>query len=221
MSILSFVMYFFLFRILLQYPYIFIALVVAWFLRDRIPSPADWLRRQKAFGRLQQAVAVNPHDSTARRDLGLVLLEKNRPKEALDNFIEALKKDDSAEINHFTGVAYLRSGSAENAERYLRTAVKLDPRFRYGESWQYLGEALLALNRPDEAHDVLKQCLSINNTSIEGIYQYARALSTLGRKDEARKAADDGIRYHKANPAFRRRRDWRAYVKLKSLRRGL
>ena len=39
------------------------------------------------FSRLKYEVNVNPYDSTARRDLGMVLLEKKRPKEALDNLL--------------------------------------------------------------------------------------------------------------------------------------
>jgi tetratricopeptide (TPR) repeat protein len=221
MTWLTALLYFFIFTILLRHPYVLLVVVLAYIFRDRIPDPSAYVRRSKAFSRLKYAVSVNPHDSTARRDLGMVLLEKKRPKEALENLLDALKKDDSAEINHLVGVAYLRCGQAEKAAEHLKKAISLDPRFKYGETYFCLGEALLAAGRPDEALEYLKAGLSINNTSIEGLYQYARALSMLGRKDEARKAAEDGIRYHKANPGFRRRRDWRSYVKLKGLRRGL
>jgi tetratricopeptide (TPR) repeat protein len=96
--------------------------------------------------------------------------------------------------------------------------VELEPRLKYGESWLYLGEAEIALGKHQDALESLKKHLSINNTSIEGLYQYARALNALGMKDEAKKAIADGIRYHKGNPSFRRRRDWRSYVKLKHFR---
>jgi tetratricopeptide (TPR) repeat protein len=221
MTWLTALLYFFVFNILIRHPYLLLIVVLVYIFRDRIPNPSIYLRRAKEFSRLKYEVNVNPYDSTARRDLGMVLLEKKRPKEALDNLLEALKKDDSAEINHLAGVAYLHSGNPENAAEHLKKAVSLDPRFRYGETYFYLGEALLALGRPEEALGYLKTGLSINNTSIEGIYQYARALSALGRKDEARKAAEEGIGYHKANPGFRRRSDWRSYVKLKNLKRGL
>lgn len=221
MSLLTAILYFFVFTILLRHPYILLAAVLIYIFRDRIPDPSAYLRRAKAYSRLKYAVGVNPHDSTARRDLGMVLLEKKRLKEALDNLQEALKKDDSAEINHLTGVAYLRSGNPEMAVDHLKKTISLDPRFRYGETYFYLGEALLAVGRPDEALGYLSTGLSINNTSIEGLYLYARALSALDRKDEAKKAVEDGIGYHKRNPGFRRRRDWRSYVKLKALRRSL
>ena len=108
MSWITLIFSFFLFRILFQYPYVLAIVVLAYIFRDRIPDPTAWFRRRKNYKRLTYEVSVNPHDSTARRDLGMVLLEKKRPKEALDNFLGALKKDDSAEINHLAGIAYLR-----------------------------------------------------------------------------------------------------------------
>jgi len=213
---------FFLINILIRHPYILVAVVLIYIFRDRIPSPSAYFRRQKAFTRLRQAVSVNPYDATARRDLGMVLLDKGMPRDALENFIEALKKDkDSAELNHFAGLSYLRTGNAEKAVEHLLRSVEIEPRHRYGDSYLYLGEAYLALNRPEDALDSLKTFLSINSSGIEGLYSYAKALAALGRKEEARKAIEDGVRYHKANPSFRRKRDWRWYVKLKALRRGM
>ena len=219
MSIITYILYFILVNILFRHPYILVILVLLYVFRDRIPNPSDWVRRSQTYSRLKRTVEVNPYDSTARRDLGMVLLEKKMPQDALAHFLEALKKEpDSAEVNHFAGLAYLRSGNAGEAEKRLKKASELEPRLRYGESWLYLGEAEIALGKFDSALESLKKHLSINNTSIEGLYQYARALNALGKKDEARKAIEDGIRYHKGNPSFRRRRDWRSYVKLKHFR---
>ncbi len=221
MTWITWLLYFFLFNILLRHPYILVIAILIYIFRDRIPNPSDYFRRQREFNRLRQSVSVNPYDVTARRDLGLVLLDKGMPKEALEQFLEALKKDGSAEIYHFTGLSYLRSGNAEKAAEHLRKAAEMEPRLRYGESHLYLGEAYLAMNRPEDALESLKTYLSINKTSIEGLYSYARALGALGRKDEARQAIEEGIRNHKGNPSFRRRRDWPWYVKLKAFRRGL
>ncbi len=219
MSIITYILYFILFNILLRHPYILVILVLLYVFRDRIPNPSDWVRRNQAYSRLKRTVEVNPYDSTARRDLGMVLLEKHMPEDALAHFLEALKKEpNSAEVNHFTGLAYLRCGKAEEAEKRLKKASEIEPRLKYGESWLFLGEAEIALGKFESALESLKKHLSINNTSIEGLYQYARALNALGKKDEARKAIEDGIRYHKGNPGFRRRRDWRSYVKLKHFR---
>ncbi|MGA2193374.1 MAG: tetratricopeptide repeat protein [Nitrospirota bacterium] len=219
MSFIAAIVYFFIFTILLRHPYVLVALVLLYVLRDRLPNPAAFIRRQKDFSRLGRAVRINPYDSTARRDLGMVLLDKNRPKEALDNFMAALEKEpDSAEINHFVGLSSLRSGDPARAAGYFKKAIEIEPRLRYGESHLYLGESLLSLGKPEEAMATLKSFLDINNTSIEGLYLYAKALQSLGRSEEAKKAVEEGMRYHKGNPGFRRRRDWRSYVKLKALR---
>ena len=222
MSIISAIFYYFIFTILLRHPYVLVAVVAAYLLRDRIPSPSAWLRRQRQFARLKYEVAVNPYDSVAGRNIGMVLLDKGRPAEALTHLLEALKKEPgSAEINHLVGLSYLRGGKPDDAVGYLTKSIEVEPRFRYGESHLYLGEALLAKKDVDEAIGSFKTYLSINNTSIEGLYGYASALTAAGRKDEAKKAAQDGIMYHKANPSFRRRRDWRWYVRLKGFKRTI
>ncbi len=157
MSWITLIFSFFIFRILLQYPYVLAIVVLAYIFRERIPDPTAWLRRRKNYKRLMYEVSVNPYDSTARRDLGMVLLEKGQPKEALENFLEALKKDSEfGEVNHFTGLAYLRAGDAANAVGYLQKAIKIDPKLRYGESYLYLGEALTTLGKPEEAIDAIK-----------------------------------------------------------------
>ncbi|HEX9859958.1 MAG TPA: tetratricopeptide repeat protein [Nitrospirota bacterium] len=222
MTWLSMIAYYFLFSILFRYPYIFLAVVIAYILRDRIPNPADLFRRKKKIAQLNSMVSVNPYDSTARRDLGMLLLDAGRPGEARDNLIEAYRKDGgSAEINHLLGLAMLRTGQAEKAAGYLARAIEVEPRFRYGESYLYMGEAHLELGRPEDAVKTLNDFLAINNSSIEGKYFMAKALSLLGMKEEALKAAEEGIRFHRGNPSFRRRRDWRWNVKLKALRRRL
>lgn len=222
MSWISMLMYFLLFRVLFQYPYIVIPVIAVIVLRDRIPNPADLFRRRRKITALTTQVRVNPHDSTARRDLGMLLLDAGRPSEARENLAVAYNKDpDSAEINHLLGLSLLRSGQADNAAGHLKKAIEVAPRFRYGESHLYLGEAMMELDRPQDALKSLEEFIGINNTSIEGKYFVARALSALGRKDDALKAASEGIAFHKGNPSFRRRRDWRWYVRLKALRRRL
>ncbi|MBI5190502.1 MAG: tetratricopeptide repeat protein [Nitrospirae bacterium] len=222
MSWMTAIFYFFIFRILLQYPYLLAALVLAYVLRDRIPSPSEYFRRRKAFARLNRDVELNPYNSEARRDLGMIYLAKGMPKEALEHFREALKKEaDSAEINHFVGLSLLRTGKPDEAVVYLEKSIQIDPKLKYGESYLYLGEARFATGKTEAALENLKTFLARYNSSIEGLYYYATALNTLGRKEEARKAAEDGIRYHKANPSFRRKRDWRWNVKLKRMKRTL
>ncbi len=222
MSWITALFYFFIFGFLFRYPYIVLILILLYVFRDRIPNPADLFRRKRRIARLYRHLEVNPHDLTARRDLGMALLDSGRPADAREVLREANKKDgDSVEINHLLGLALLRSGSAGEATGYLKAAVEKEPRFRYGESHLYLAEAHLAEGRPDESLKSVREYLAINSTSIEGQYCLAKTLAALGDKKGAAQATADGIKYHKGNPSFRRRRDWRWYVRLKGVKRGL
>lgn len=222
MSWLTMLASFFLFRILFAYPYVFIALIALYILRDRIPNPADLFRRKRKIAQLTRMVEVNPYDSTARRNLGMLLLDEGKPADAATHLAEAYKKElDSAEVNHLMGIALLQSGKPGEAVPYLEKVIAVEPRFRYGESHLYLAEAQLALGKREDALASLERFMGINSTSIEGKYFLAKTLHALGRKQEARTAADEGIRFHKGNPSFRRRRDWRWDVKLKAIRRAM
>jgi len=222
MTILKIILFFIIYDIILRHPYIVIPIILLIIFRDRIPNPAEFFRKSKRKKALMYAVEVNPYDSTSRRDLGMILLDSGRPGEALEVLRPAHDKDaSSAEINHLMGQALLRSGKPAEAIDYLKKAIEIDPRFRYGESHLYLGEALIEMKDPDGALKSLETYLGINHSSIEGLYQYARVLGALGDKQKAKETAENAIKTHKANPRFRRRRDWRWYVRLKSLRRSL
>jgi len=222
MTWLTWIFYFLIFDLFLRYPYIVVAIVLIYVFRDRIPNPADLFRRKKKITSLFTQLGVNPSDLTARRDLGMLLLESGRPAEAREVLAEAYKKDpDSVEINHLLGLALLRSGKNGESVEHLNKAVEMESRFRYGESHLYLGEALLAQGNIQDALKSLREYMSINQTSIEGLYFLAKALAAAGDKKAAADAVAEGIRYHKGNPSFRRRKDWRWYVRLKSVRKGL
>ena len=222
MSWISMILYFLVFELLLRYPYVFVPLILLYVFRDRIPNPADFFRRRNKISRLHTHLDVNPYDLTARRDLGMLLLDARKPAEARDVLEEAYRKDgDSVEINHLLGLSLIRSGKPADAVGHLKSAVEKEPRFRYGESHLYLGEALLGAGKPEDALGSLKEYMSINSTSIEGLYFLGKTFATLGDKEAAAAAVRDGIKFHKGNPSFRRRKDWRWYVRLKSLKRGL
>jgi len=222
MSILKIFLFFLIFDILLRYPYIVIPIILLIVFRDRIPNPSEFFRRGRRRRSLVHAVEVNPHDFTSRRDLGMILLDTRKPAEALEVLSPAHEKDgSSAEVNHLMGQAFLRSGKPAEAVGYLKKSIEVDPRFRYGESHLYLSEAQLALKDMDGALNSIETYLGINQTGIEGLYQYARVLDALGEKDKAKEVVQRAIKTHKSNPRFRRNRDWRWYVRLKTLKRSL
>jgi len=222
MSILKILLFFLIYDVILRHPYVVIPIILLIIFRDRIPNPSEIFRRNKRRKLLTQAVSVNPHDFTSRRDLGMILLEKRKPAEALEVLRPASEKDgSSAEINHLMGLALLRSGKPQEAVDYLKKSIETDPRFRYGESHLYLGEALLEMKDADGALRSIEAYLDINQTGIEGLYQYAKALAALGDREKAKEVLIRAIKTHKSNPRFRRNRDWRWYVRLKSLKRSL
>jgi tetratricopeptide (TPR) repeat protein len=175
----------------------------------RIPRAIDrWL----AIRRLEPAVATNPHDATARADLGRLLVEAGRPARALPHLEEAhARAPEVVETRYFLGAARLGVGDTAGGRRLIEEALAGDPRLRYGEPHLALANHHLARGEPAEALPHLERFTGLHASSVEGRYKLARALLATGRAPAARAALDEAIAAYRSAPAFKRREEriWR------------
>lgn len=85
----------------------------------------------KADEHYRRAVALNPNDSSAQTNYGTFLCRQGNIEEAEQRFQQALKNSLYAtpEIAHANaGVCMHGAGQSEKAERYLRSALEINPR---------------------------------------------------------------------------------------------
>lgn len=91
----------------------------------------------------EKAVALKPTYGIAQSNLGLVLLSAGRPAAAathLDHAIALLgQTDDAADAHYLRAKVYAGAGDPRQAERHLRQAVSIRPKF--AEAWSDLGQA--------------------------------------------------------------------------------
>lgn len=127
----------------------------------------------------------------ARNTLGVVLMNTNRPDEALTLF-RTVTEEITYTTQHLAwgnlGWAYLRKGRYEDAAQALRRSVTVQPRFCVG--WSRLGEAYYHLNDYGHALEALDHALDSSQQGcdrIQGAWlERARVRVQLHQADQAR-----------------------------------
>jgi tetratricopeptide (TPR) repeat protein len=154
--------------------------------RCRLDNQAE--RFDQAASHCRAALALNPHVSGARRELGRALVGLHDP-DAIAELTAAIG-DNSAdpEAHYYLGVALLQNGRPADAEQSLERSRQLDPNF-WG-TWFYLGSVNLKLNRTDASIPLLQRAAELNPDAPTVFYELGLALKADGRSDDARRAMD-------------------------------
>lgn len=160
---------------------LFLFLSYPWMEKELFPGERE--RRMRELG---ASLARHPDDLSLRRELGALLLEEGRVRQAVDVLSGAKIRDprDAASL-HLLGLGLWRLGRKAEAESHLRRAVEADPGsglFRYS-----LGLLLLERGRPGEAARVLEEGERLSS-SPELSRALARAYEALGERGKAREA---------------------------------
>jgi tetratricopeptide (TPR) repeat protein len=200
----------------LRYPALAVFALVFWFLRDRLPDPFKWLRGYALASKLEQQVALNPANVTARRDLARTYLEGFRPGRALEFLKEAraLRPDD-AELLFLTGLAHARLRHHEDAVKSLIAAVQLDGNVGREELYLRAGDSLVALDRLADARDAYEHATEANTSALEGYVKLARVAKKLGQAEEARRAIEEAQKTYRGLPRYARRKQLGWYLRAK------
>lgn len=190
----------------LRRPPLMLGVVLFVVLRPFLPDPVVLLRTWGRIRSLTRQVEANPANIKARRDLAMLWLERMRPGRALELLVEADRRDpNDAEILYLTGVARFRSGYAEGALDPLVRAVDIDPRVRFGEPYLVAGQALMALERHEEAEDALERYVRANSSSVQGHYLLGKTRAELRDREGAANALAEARSTFWQLPGFKKR----------------
>ncbi|MAQ19237.1 MAG: hypothetical protein CMN30_31105 [Sandaracinus sp.] len=207
---------------LFQYPPLLLGVVAFFLLRRFIPDPWVWLRTASKIRALRSQIDANPSNTTARRDLARIYLERMRPRTALKLLDEARQRHpDDPELLFLTGLARVRARRYEEALPALVEAIEADPRTGFGEPFKVAGDALWKLNRLEECEDAYERYTDANSSSLEGWYKLARVRRERGEKPEAKRAMDELFRTWRQIPGYSRRKQWRWWLRALPARLGV
>jgi tetratricopeptide (TPR) repeat protein len=143
-----------------------------------------------------------PRDIASIEELyltGLRLEQFHNPAlNAVDYYMEALSRDPGdSSANMQMGILHLKNGEYDRAETALRIAVKRITegytRPKNGEPLYYLGLALRAQDKRDEAKETFLQCVCSQAWRAAGYYQLAEMQAEEGDYDRAKESVEQSL----------------------------
>ena len=173
---------------------------------DSLTGLGGGLRSRQNFRRYLESSTVNPRDSDAQYQLGLIYQQRRNYTEAIARFSRAVEIDPTeTDAHHQLGCIALEQKRYEDARRHFATAVSLDNKHASSEVWRGLGAADLQLGRTEQALAELETYITRREFDPEGLYWTGCALKKLGRAEEARDAFQRAVEAARTAPAHRRR----------------
>jgi tetratricopeptide (TPR) repeat protein len=176
------------------------------YLRPRLSSLGEGLRRGQRFRRMLEAAAVNPHDAEAQYQLGLVYQHRRQYSEAIRRFQSAIAIDPGETDAHFQlGRIAREQGRLNDALAHFQTVIQQDQTHSSSEIRRELGALYLSVNQYKDAREQLEPYLKRREYDPEGLYHYGQALEGLSDVEGARDAYSQAVEAARTAPAFRRR----------------
>jgi len=173
---------------------------------DSLTGLGGGLRSRQNFRRYLESSTVNPRDSDAQYQLGLIYQQRRNYTEAVARFSRAVEIDPTeTDAHHQLGCIALEQKRYEDARRHFAAAVALDNKHASSEVWRGLGAADLQLGRTEQALAELETYVARREFDPEGLYWTGCALKKLGRAEEARDAFQRAVEAARTAPAHRRR----------------
>jgi tetratricopeptide (TPR) repeat protein len=139
-----------------------------------------------AVGIWRDAVLNQPADAMSHYNLGVALLDENRPQEAIRAFESTLRiEPDHTKALDNLGMALERVGRPADAVAPLEEALRIDPDDAVAHN--NLGSVLIAVGRAPEAITHLERALALMGDQPRAIVyaNLGRALAATGRPEEA------------------------------------
>lgn len=164
------------------------------------------LSQRQSFRRQLEAASVNPNDSDAQYQLGLLYQQRRQYAEAIERFQRAVRIDPQEADSHFQlGRIAREQGRMEEALRHFETVVRINPKHSSHEPWRETGAVHLASGRPAEAREVLERYIDQRPYDAEGLYYLGQALERTGDAPGARDAYQRCVEAVNTAPQHRRR----------------
>jgi TolB-like protein len=150
---------------------------------------------------LTKALCAVPDHAPAHLYLGLVDILTKRATQGIAECERALELDRNLAHAHATiGLGKIFIGRAEETEAHIVEALRLSPRDTMAYTWMtYAGLATLRLGSYEQAVASFRRATEVNRKYPTIYFNFAAALTQLGRLDEAHSAVKAGLAL---NPGF-------------------
>lgn len=188
----------------------FILLMLFLLLRGYFTGIVSNQRARAAFKQNLEAATINPRDSSAHYNLGLIHQQRGELSEARERFQRAIEIDaDELDAHYQLGrIARAQNRMAE-AIGHFEQVVQRDQSHAQNEIWREIGATYLGAGQYGDARDALEKFLERRTNDPEGLYLIGRAYAGLGDQQEANSSMQACIDAVKTAPAYKYRTEKR------------
>lgn len=184
----------------------FLLLLLFLFLRGYVGEISRNHRARLAFKQNLEAATLNPADSSAHYNLGLIHQQRGDLNEAIERFHKAIAIDENEIDAHYQlGRIARQQQRLADAIKHFEQVVSREPAHSQYEIWREVGSTYIEAGQFEDARNALEQFLEHRPSDPEGLYLMGRAHAGLGDKREAASLMQACIEAVKTSPAYKYR----------------
>ena len=196
------------FRTVLGSP--FLLLFAFFLLRGYFSGIVSNQRARAAFKHNLEAATINPRDSSAHYNLGLIHQQRGELDQARERFQRAIDIDpDELDAHYQLGRISRAQSRLPEAIGHFEQVVQRDQTHSQHEIWREIGATYLAAGQYGDAREALEKFLDRRTNDPQGLYLIGRAYAGLGDNQEAASSMQACIEAVKTAPAYKYRMEKR------------
>lgn len=186
-------------------------LVFAFFLlRGYFSGILGTQRARAAFKQNLEAATINPRDSSAHYNLGLIHQQRGELDQARERFHRAIDIDaEELDAHYQLGRIARAQNRLPDAVGHFEQVVQRDQAHSLHEIWREIGSTYIGAGQYSDARDALERFLDRRPNDPEGLYLIGRAHAGMGDQQEAASSMQACIEAVKTAPAYKYRTEKR------------
>jgi tetratricopeptide (TPR) repeat protein len=175
-------------------------------LRNLLGDMVSAQRAREDFKRNLEAATLNPADSSAHYNLGLIYQQRRQYEEAKTSFARAIEIDPEETDAHYQlGRIAREEGRLADAISHFDEVVRRNPEHSQTEVWREIGHTYFQAGQYEDARAAFERFIDKRPSDAEGRYRYGLTLHQLGRMDEAAAEMQACIEAVRTSPAYKYR----------------
>ena len=188
----------------------FLLLMLFFLLRGYFSGIVGTQRARAAFKQNLEAATINPRDSSAHYNLGLIHQQRGELDQARERFQRAIDVDpDELDAHYQLGCIARAQNRLPEAIGHFEEVVQRDQSHAQNEIWREIGATYNAAGQYSDAREALEKFLDRRPNDPEGLYLIGRAHAGLGDNQEAASSMQACIEAVKTAPAYKYRTEKR------------
>ena len=167
-------------------------------------------RARASFKQNLEAATINPRDSSAHYNLGLIHQQRGELDQARERFQRAIDiEPEELDAHYQLGRIARAQNRLTEAIGHFEEVVERDQSHAQHEIWREIGSTYIAAGQYGDARDTLERFLDRRSNDPEGLYLIGRAHAGLGHNQEAASSMQACIEAVKTAPAYKYRTEKR------------